>query len=124
MRKFNEMYIGSRLQEALNDPTVPPLPLAALADQLGYDQSFLSSKLPELCNAITDRYLKFRQARKAVRIQRLCSKVRREVFSLYAQGIFPSKHRLARSLHKALLTEPVIFVAYQQAMRDIGYEMG
>jgi hypothetical protein len=122
MRKFDDVHIRGKLREALDNPSVPPPPLATAASQLGYDQSFLSGKLPELCGAIRSRYLAFRQTQKEARIRRLCLKARQEVLSLHAQGIFPSKHRLARTLHRALMTESAVFAAYENAMREIGYE--
>src|SRR5262249_12709611 len=86
MREFDEVYVRAELQKAIDNPSYPPLPLKTIASSLGYDQTFLRRKVRDLCELISARYRAYRRAKKAVRIFKLCKRVRNKVISLHQQG--------------------------------------
>jgi len=66
-RQRDKAAIQAHLVATLADPTTPPVSLRAVARHLGEHSTVLQRWFPELCHAISQRYLKHQQARRAGR---------------------------------------------------------
>lgn len=120
-RKFDIGRLRQQLEAVLRHED-PPLSMRQVAKRLGYDHSHLYSQLPELCSAISARYLAYRQAQGEQRRQKLCEEVRQAVRTLHQQGHYPSD-RLVRTLLRSprSLQEPVAYATWKETLKELGW---
>jgi hypothetical protein len=97
--------------------------MRAVASDLGYDASHLCKHFPELCKAISAKYLEYKQLHKAERVEALRHKVRRVTLLLHEQVMYPS-HRLMKSELDTprLMYEPEAIRTWHEMLRQLGYE--
>ena len=110
------------LEEVLAGDESPPPSMREIARRLGVHHSFLLQQLPELCRAISARYLAYRQEKGATKRRGLCDEVRQAVYEVHGWGLYPSASRVA-----ALISQPGFIrdhearAAWQEALRDLGW---
>jgi hypothetical protein len=94
-----------------------------VAQHLGYDQSHLYKHFPELCRAISTRYLDYQAAKRAERLQRMCDEVRQAVRTLHEQGKYPSDRQIKKLLRTpGALKEHEVRIAWQEAILELGWK--
>jgi hypothetical protein len=125
-RRFRAFPIESlrhALEEVLRNAEIPPPPMREVAERLEYDPSHLSKHFPELCRAISKRYLDYQAEKREERLQRICDEVRQAVLTLHAQGHYPSMKQVQKLLSQpAVLMEYKVRAAWHDALRELGVE--
>jgi transcriptional regulator with XRE-family HTH domain len=122
-KPFDAARLRDALSEVLRSPDEPPPSMRQVARRLGYAHADLHHHLPELCRAISARYLADRHRAAAQRIQRLRGEVRRATVQLHGQGAYPSSVRVAQLLTRpSHFRHPIANAAWHAALRDLGWE--
>jgi len=120
-KRFDVERMRSVLEAALQRRDEPPLSMADLARSLGYDQTILRKYFPDLCKAISKRYLDYLREKRLERIQRVCDELRQVMLSLHAQGCYPGQRQLEKLLSKpTCLMEPEVNRAWRQIIEELG----
>lgn len=83
-KRFDVERMRSILEAALCSTEEPPPSMADITRSLGYDQANFRRYFPELCRAISRRYLNYLSKTRLERIQKLCEEVRQVTLSLHA----------------------------------------
>ncbi|UKO97567.1 hypothetical protein [Nostoc sp. UHCC 0870] len=68
-----------------------PLPMTAVAKSLGYPKRVLYRHLPELCRAISAKYVNYMKESRIKRIEHCCEEVKQAVRQVHTEGIYPSE---------------------------------
>jgi AraC-like DNA-binding protein len=112
------------LLEAVLENEEPPYPsFKEVAAHLGFIPETLRGRFPWLASKITERYLLYRKKASQERKQRVCREVRAAVYTLHAQGVYPSADRV-----RFLLSDPNEMrdssaqEAWHQVLRELGLE--
>jgi len=59
-----------------------------------------------------------------MRVQRLCAEIRRAVFEVHRQGLYPSSNRVARLISKpAFILDHAAQVVWRQALAELGWQV-
>ncbi len=107
------------LEQALISSAPPSM--RAMGRRLKCDPHYLYRRFPELSKAIAHRYLAFRQAEKAKRIEQLRARIRQAVVALQRAGILPSRNRVREYLKPASFWGNQIgYEAWQAAVDELG----
>src|SRR5262249_19091593 len=99
-KRFDVERMRSILEATLQRRDEPPVSMADLARSQGYDQTILRKYFPDLCKAISKRYLDYLREKRLKRIQRVCDELRQVMLSLHAQGYYPGQRQLEKLLSK------------------------
>lgn len=120
-RTIDWVEIGQKLETALADGTNPPLSMRQIAQAMGHNQSRLIAHFPELCHAISARYVSWRTAKSQARVQRLREEIREAAKQLHAQGIFPGKWQVQDAMDRPLLMrDKTARDVWQEVMTELG----
>ncbi len=110
------------LEAALND--APPPSLLEIVRRLGQKNScYLYKYFPSLSRGISKRYKEYLKACGVEKRERICQEIRQVALKLHAQGVEPTRHRVA-----VLLTKPGVLLSkyaqsvLQQVRCSLGYE--
>ncbi|SRR6266702_1126445 len=115
--------IKGKLIAELQQEKEPPAPMSEVAKCLGYDQSFLYKRFPEICRAISSRCRAYRKRKRKERKQKILDEVRQATFRVYDQNLYPSQERVRRLLTKpGSIKEPGALAAWHEALQDLGLE--
>jgi len=109
------------LQAAL-ESREEPLALYQVARQLGYKARQLAYYFPEECKLVTQRARDYRQQRKERYLVQVGEQVRQAVFSLHAQGIYPSLHKVQSFLTGGSMQMPEARETWHATLRELGLE--
>lgn len=99
-RKFDTERLRDALEQVLYSQEYPPPSMQKVAQDLNYDQSHLRKHFPDICHAISIRYLAFLQEQRLDRIHRTCSEVWEIMRSLYNIGHSTSGRQVGKMLKK------------------------
>jgi transcriptional regulator with XRE-family HTH domain len=122
-RAFEHVRVRLALEQILKDPAEPPPPMRQVCKQLGYENAVIYTYFPELCRAISARYMAYQKERGKQRLQQLCAEVRQKVLIVHQQGIYPSAYRV-----EALLSVPGFMRhldarrVWHATLRELGWE--
>lgn len=120
---FDTESVRGRLEEALASEETPPPAMREIARRLGYAHSDLHTRFPDLCRAISARYLAYRRAGSVQRRAQLLTEVRDAVRQVDAQGLYPSANRVALLLSKpGFIRHPEAMATWHEALRDLGWQ--
>ena len=112
--------VRQTLEAILTTDEDPPPSLKQVAKLLGCAPRSLSKHHPELCRAISARYLAAIQERKQVTLQQRCEEVRQAARQLAAQGKRPTRKKLAEVLTQpGMLRSPEIREAGRTVLQEI-----
>lgn len=98
-----------------------PLSITEVAKRLGRDKRVLRRRFPDLCLAISARYLEYKKQASTKRIKQCCEEVQQVVKKLHNQGVYPSEANVSK-----ILTRPGCFrdrevrAALQEVRRQLG----
>jgi DNA-binding transcriptional regulator YiaG len=121
-RKFEIDQVRSVLLSVLQDQPNPPPSMREVARGLGYNYSQIIRKFPDLCKAISARYLLFLSQKRRATIQRDCDKVREAMLILHAQECYPSLRQVGKLLkNSSILKDPHVYNAWKEMLKELGY---
>lgn len=101
----------------------PPPSLRAVAERLTETTTYLRHHLPELCRAISARYLEAQRDQGNKSRQQIRDAVRQATYAVHAQGRYPSGSQVARLLSEpAVLLTPTGRTAWREALRELGWQ--
>lgn len=87
-----ENLLKSILVESENEPPS----LTRVAEKLGCHRRSLTRRFPELCSAISAKYLEYRKSKSLQRIQQYISQIQKAVIELDKKGIYPSESNVSK----------------------------
>jgi hypothetical protein len=120
-RAFQAERVREALEAALRAEG-EPLPLRAVARQIGYDPSHLHKHFPGLCKAVAARYKAHVREGRVKRIQKLHADVRQATIARHHQGVYPSYRRVKALLDKPRqMHEPEAVTAWHQTLLALGW---
>lgn len=93
-QKFPEGYIVTKLQYWATSNITPPPSVRGVATIIGCDRRLLYIRAPELCKAISQRYLKYVEKTASERVHNLKLKVIEAVDYLNKIGVYPSRRKV------------------------------
>lgn len=119
-RRMDTKRLQTALEAALQED--PPPSMKEVGRRLGgYNPSDLAKYLPDLCRAISLRYLEYKSNKGLERHQKACEQVQQAVQTVHAQGIYPSQHRIEAVLDMpGLLRQRKVKIAWQDSLRELG----
>ncbi|MBI4320947.1 MAG: TniQ family protein [Chloroflexi bacterium] len=110
------------LEAVLADDEFPPPSIREVADRLGRPDTLLRHRLPELCRPISARHLDYRKELRRQRTKRLCAEVRKAVWTIHAQGLYPSARRVALLLSQpGSIRDPAARDTWQASLHELGW---
>ena len=121
-RKFEADQVRSVLLSVLQNPPNPPPSMREVARGLGYDYSQILVKFPDLCKAISSRYLSFLSQKRRASIQRHCDEVREAMLILHTQECYPSLRQVRKILkNPSILKDSHVHNAWKEMLKELGY---
>jgi hypothetical protein len=109
------------LEGLLQSDEKPPPPMTEVAKRLGRDKRILRRRFPDLCIAISARYLEYKKEARAERIKQCCEEVQQVVKKLYTQGVYPSEANVSKILDQpGCFRDKEVRAALQEARRQLG----
>lgn len=111
--------IQSRLREVLSEN--PPPTVQAVANRLGYSDTWLYKHCAELCHAIALRYTNYRKECIHMKMEWLRKEIRQIVKQLHNLGLFPSQGRV-----RALVSDLPIksYAVFNHLLTEAREELG
>ncbi|GAC1437232.1 MAG: TniQ family protein [Chloroflexota bacterium] len=120
---FDTSAMRRALEAVLACDDQPSPPMRHVAKRLGHHHAELIQHLPELCHAISARYLADRHRRTVEKQRRLCAEVRHAAMHLHQQEIFPSACRIARLLSQpGFIRDPLAIAARKELLHELGWQ--
>jgi transcriptional regulator with XRE-family HTH domain len=121
-RPFAAAQMRGLLEAVLASDEAPPPPMREIARRVGVAHAFLLQQLPELCRAISARYLAHQRERGARKRERLRAEIRQAVAEVHGAGLYPSANRIAPLLSQpGFMRDHQARVAWQEALRELGW---
>jgi hypothetical protein len=119
-RRMDTRKLQAALEAALQED--PPPSMKGVGRRLGgYNPSDLARYFPDLCRAISLRYLENKFNKGVERRRKSCEQVQQAVQTVHAQGFYPSIHRIEAVLNMpGLLRQREVKVAWQDSLRELG----
>lgn len=109
------------LEGVLQGDEKPPPPMTEVAKRLGRDKRVLRRRFPELCMAISARYLEYKKEARTKRIKQCCEEVKQVVKKLYTQGVYPSEAHVSNILERpGCFRDKEVCAALEEARRQMG----
>jgi hypothetical protein len=122
-RLFPTERIRLTLEAEISEQITPPRPMSTVAKELHYDQTFLYHHFPDLCRAISNRYLAYRKKQRVERNQRILDEVQQVTRQVYNQGLYPSQERVRLLLTKpGSMKEAGALATWHATLKDLGVE--
>lgn len=120
-KRFDVERMRGALETTLQREDEPPVSMAELARTLGYDQTIFRKYFPDLCKAISKRFLDSLREKRQERLQQVCDELRQVMLSLHAQGHYPGQRQLEQVLRKPTwLMEPEVYKTWRQVIEELG----
>lgn len=120
-RKFETERLRYVLEQVLCNEEYPLPSVREVAQSLNYDQSHLRKHFPDLCHAISARYLAYQHTQGLKRLRRNCSEVQQTVKILFNHGSSTSERQIGKMLRKrGTLREEEVRKALKSSLRELG----
>lgn len=120
-RRFDTDGVHAALEGVLTAAEEPPPPMALVAQRLGYYHTDLQQRFPDVCRAISGRYLAHRRQHAEGRRKERCAAILRATASVHAQGLYPSGERvMAATQPRVDFRNPGVHEAWRAALSDLG----
>jgi transcriptional regulator with XRE-family HTH domain len=120
-RAFNEDKLISALQEAVLANEEPPPSMREVGKRLGYDASHLYKHFPQLCAAVSKRYVEYQKARRRESEDALVQEIRLAVRTIYEHGTYPTYRLTKAILNKPRqMYEPHAIRAWNEILEELG----
>jgi hypothetical protein len=112
-----------QLIHAVLDGQEEPLGLRQLCERLGCSQRILLYYFREECALITQQAREHRKQQGEQRLLEIRERVRQQVLSLHAQGIYPSHKKVRSLLPPGLMRQSAAGEAWHATLRELGLEL-
>jgi hypothetical protein len=93
-KSFDAKKLMQFLEEVLASNECPPPSMKEVARRVKCDRGMIYRLFPDLCRAISAKYLDYRKANLARNIEQSCNEVRLIALNLQDQGVYPSENRV------------------------------
>lgn len=128
IEKNNLKYIASdlvstenTLKTILSKSYDEPPSLTAVAKELKINRRTITRRFPELCQAISNRYLEYRKSHRLQKIQHCILEIERAVVELNKQGIYPSESNVSKLMSQpGYFREKEVRTALRKARQKLG----
>lgn len=121
-RPFDTHGIRCALEAVVAGDETPPPAMRQVAKRLGYSHSFLHHCFPDLCRAISARYLVHRKTQSQQRKQSLYDEIRAAVAQIHAKGLYPSANQVAQCLSvPGFIRHPEAMATWRDAIQALGW---
>lgn len=121
-RPFDTNGIRCALEAVLAGDEMPPPAMRQVAERLGYAHSSLHHYYPDLCRAISARYLTYRQEHSQQRKQQCFAEIREAVAHIHQRGMYPSAYRVAQRLTApGFIRHPEARAVWRDAIQALGW---
>ncbi len=95
--------------------------MKAVAQRLGYSVRPIRRRFPELCSAISLRYMNHRDKMHMAKVEQCCKEVHQVAIMLYNQGIEPTRSYVTQHLRKpAYFRNPTVAAALIAVRQELG----
>jgi transcriptional regulator with XRE-family HTH domain len=120
-RPFDSNKVREALLAVLVSKEEPPPTMKDVAQQLEHDRRTILRHFPDLCHAISAKYLKHREASRLNIIEQYCQEVRQATLHLHRHGEYPTEARVSE-----LLTKPgcLRYKKVRAALHEAKCELG
>lgn len=114
-------HLQKVLQSVLTEE--PPPTMKVVAQRLGYSARSIRRRFPELCSAVSVRYLNYRDKIRMAKVEQCCQEVRQVAIMLFNQGIEPTRSYVTQYLEKpAYFREPMVAAALDAVRQELNLE--
>lgn len=121
-RPFDVENVRQALEQALASEEEPPPSVCEIGRRLQRRDTDLAVHFPDLCNAISVRYMAYRTARAEEKAQQGCEAVRQATLAIHAQGIYPSGNRVADLLGDSWAFQiPRAREVWRETLNELGW---
>lgn len=121
-RRFDVVAVRRALEAVLACEDEPPPPMRQVAKRLGHGHAELIQHLPEVCHAISARYLAARHRKGAEKKRQLCAEVRQAALRLHSQGLYPSACRIASMISQpGFVRDSAAIAERKEVLRVLGW---
>ncbi|MBD2449175.1 TniQ family protein [Nostoc sp. FACHB-152] len=118
---FEANQVQDALLAILESNNEPPPTMEEVATSLGYNRRTIFRHFPDLCRAISAKYLSYGKACHKEKIQQSCREVKQIVLKLHHQGEYPSEARVSEIMaHPGYLRYKQVRAALNETRREIG----
>lgn len=121
IRKFRKNDIQTQLEAQISSTEYPPLSMAQVARNLGYDESHLYRRFPELCKQIAARYIEYSKLRGDSRLAKLGEELEKTIKHLISRGIYPSQKQVGLIMGRGIFKDKTVELIYQRILINLGY---
>lgn len=122
-RPFRSNKIRNALERILQETTDPPPSLREVAKQLRYDASHLYKHFPDLCSAISSRYLTYQKTQRQLRLQQSYDQLDQAAQTLIAQRNPLSEREIGKRLpSRGLFKEKELRVYFNRVKSTLKYD--
>lgn len=120
-KKVDRVYVQCFLEAVLQNPEISPPSMKEVAERVGHSIHTLKKISPDVCKAISARYLQYLSESHKALIQRNCDKVKQTMLILHAQEIYPSLRQVRKILkNQAIFKEPNVHNAWKEMLKELG----
>jgi transcriptional regulator with XRE-family HTH domain len=99
-RQFEAEKLLNALEQVLQREEYPPPSMQEVARCLNYDQSHLRIHFPELCHAISARFLAYLRQQRLSRLRKMTAQVQQTAEILHKQGCSLSERQIGKMIGK------------------------
>jgi transcriptional regulator with XRE-family HTH domain len=99
-RWFDSEKLRNALEQVLQSKEEPPPSMREVARRLSYDQSHLRKHFPDLCRAISARYLAYQQEQRLDRLRRMYVQIQQTAEILQKHGFSLSERQIGKTIGK------------------------
>lgn len=109
------------LSQVLEDNEDPPPSLQEIAARVEMSPAVFYRFAPDLCSAISNRYLSYCQERGTKVVEETCKRIRQAVFDIHNQGIYPSSNQIMERLgDRHIFRRDEVRTAWIEALQQLG----
>ncbi len=120
-RQVDKTDLQRQLQEVLSTPTHPPQSLRRVAQELGFDMSYLVKQCPDEAEQIKARYAAYVAHRTQRTRAQIVAELHAVMRDIVARGIYPSRKRVAAELSGSWgFRLPEVCVAWRHLLVELG----
>jgi hypothetical protein len=103
----------------------PPPTLLEVSKRVGHDRHVLYQYAADLCARIVARSTAYQKSRQQQKMEAVANEIRRVMFSLHAQGIYPAQTKVAKLLSKrGTFRNPAACEIWRQMLKELGLPEG
>ncbi len=111
------------LKSALESEEYPPLPMKRVAEEAGWAATTLYKNFPKLCQAISKRYITYREMAGIRRMLRSRKQIWLIANEIHKEGVRPTNSRiLCRLKNPTIIPRKKVCLVMEEARRRLGWE--